>query len=71
VKDTPPHFRHLPDEELEQRRLKAQVERSERFRKLYKAMDLRVMGHKDGTLEVFWGGSRRSVLPGRGRGLPL
>ncbi len=48
-------FRHVPDEELEQRRLKAQVERSERFRKLYEAMDLRVVGHKDGTLEVFWG----------------
>ena len=37
-----------------------------RFRKLYEALGLRVVGHKDGTLEVSWGGGRCAGLPARG-----
>ena len=38
-----------------------------RFRKLYEVLGLRVVGRKDGTLEVIWGGGRCSSLRGRGR----
>lgn len=62
---TPERIRYLSDEELVEQRTKAQAERSERFRKLYEALDLRVVCHQDLSLEVSWGGGRCSVLRGR------
>lgn len=63
---TPESIRHLPEEELAEKRRAAEEERSQRFRTLYEALDLRVVCHRDRSLEVTWGGGRCSVLRGRG-----
>ena len=62
---SPESIRHLPEEELEEKRRTAEEERSQRFRDLYEALDLRVVCHKDRSLEVSWGGSQCSFLRGR------
>ncbi len=49
-------IRHLDGEELEEKRRAAEEERSQRFRQLYAMLDLRVVCHKDRSLEVTWGG---------------
>ena len=62
----PEAIRERTPEETEELRERAERERSVRFRDLYEALDLRVVCHKDRSLEVFWGGSYCSVLRGRG-----
>ncbi|MDP9477975.1 MAG: recombinase family protein [Actinomycetota bacterium] len=62
---TPERVRFLDEEELERRRNEERAERSARFRRLYDALNLRVVGHKDRSLEVSWGGGRCAVLRGR------
>jgi hypothetical protein len=58
-------IRHLDGEELEEKRRAAEKERSQRFRELYAMLDLGVVCHKDGSLEVTWGGDCSKWL-GRG-----
>ena len=65
---TPECIRQLPEEELEEKRRAAEEERSQRFRELYEALDLRVVCHKDRSLEVTCGGSQCSVSRGRSEG---
>jgi site-specific DNA recombinase len=55
----------LTDEERERREKEAERERSARFRELYELLDLRVVCHKDRSLEVTWGVDCREWL-GRG-----
>jgi hypothetical protein len=52
---TPERIRTLPDEELAQKRSAAEEKRAERFRELYAMLNLRVICHKDRSLEVTWG----------------
>jgi hypothetical protein len=49
---TPDSIRYLTEEELEEKRRAAEEERSERFRQLYAMLDLKVVCHKDLSLEV-------------------
>jgi hypothetical protein len=67
---TPDRIRHLPEEEVERRERKARTKRSQGFRELYETLDLRVVAHKDRSLEVTWSGGETILrCPGlRGRG---
>ena len=49
-------IRYLGEEELEAKRREAEEEQAARFRELYAMLDLRVVCHKDRSLEVTWGG---------------
>jgi hypothetical protein len=49
-------IRYLDEEELEAKRREAEEERAARFRELYAMLDLRVVCHKDRSLEVTGGG---------------
>ncbi len=62
---TPESIRHLPEEELAEKRRAAEEERSQRFRDLYEALDLHVVCHKDLSLEVTWGGAQCPEWLGR------
>lgn len=62
---TPKIIRQLDEEELEEKQHSAIEERSQRFRELYRMLDLQVVCHKDGTLDITWG-SGCSSLRGRG-----
>jgi len=53
---TPERIRYLPEGEIAQKRRAAEEERAARFRELYAMLDLRVVCHKDRSLEVRWGG---------------
>lgn len=59
---TPESIRYLTEKELEAKRRDAEEERSARFRELYAMLDLRVVCHKDRSLEVIWGGDCSSWL---------
>ena len=67
---TPDRIRHLSEEEIERREREARARRSQGFRDLYEALDLRVVAHKDRTLEVSWKGGETTLhcpdLRGRG-----
>jgi hypothetical protein len=62
---TPEGIRYLTEKELEEKRRAAEEERAARFRELYAMLDLKVACHKDGSLEVSWGGDYSNWL-GRG-----
>jgi len=66
---TPDRIGHLP-EEVERRERKARAKRSQDFRELYETLDLRVVAHKDRSLEVTWSGGDATLrcpdLRGRG-----
>ncbi len=47
-------FRLLSEEELEERHNEARRERARRFRWGYGLIGLKVVAHKDGTLEASW-----------------
>lgn len=53
---TPENIRHLPEEELAEKRRAAEEERGRRFRDLYEDLGLRATLDRDGTLEISWGG---------------
>jgi chromosome segregation ATPase len=53
---TPESIRQLSEEELAEKRWAAEEKRSRRFRELYAMLDLKVVCHKDRSLEVTWGG---------------
>ena len=53
---TPDRIRYLSEGELEEKRRDAEEERSARFRALYAMLELRVVCHKDGSLEITWCG---------------
>ncbi|MDP8901384.1 MAG: hypothetical protein M3N33_09655, partial [Actinomycetota bacterium] len=59
---TAERVRRLGAGDLEEKRRAAEEERSERFRQLYAMLDLRVVCHKDRSLEVTWGGDCSSWL---------
>ena len=65
---TPDRIRYLPREEVERRERKAK--RSQGFRELYETLDLRVVAHKDHSLEVTWSSGQTNLrcpdLRGRG-----
>ena len=67
---TPDRIRYLPEEEVRRREREARARRSQGFRDLYEALDLRVVAHKDRTLEVTWSGGEATLrcpdLRGRG-----
>jgi site-specific DNA recombinase len=67
---TPDHIRRLPEEEVAKREREARARRSQGFRDLYEALDLRVVANKDRSLEVTWGGGQDTLrcpaLRGRG-----
>lgn len=56
---TAERIRHLSEEEIERR--EARARRSQGFRDLYEALDLRVVAHKDCTLEITWGGGQTTL----------
>ena len=62
---SPKSIRHLPEEELAEKRRAAEEERSARFRDLYEALDLHVVCHKDLSLEVTWSGAQCPEWLGR------
>ena len=62
---TPENIRERTKVEVEELRERAQRERSARFRDLYEALDLRVVCHKDLSLEVTWGGAQCPEWLGR------
>ena len=45
----------LPEEELAEKRRAVEEKRSRRFRELYAMLNLKVVCHKDRSLEVSWG----------------
>src|SRR5215212_8159466 len=51
---SPEKFRRPPQEELEELPLAQERERAERYRSVYTSLGLRVIAHKDGTLELTW-----------------
>ena len=51
---TPGRVRTSTPEELAEKRLEARNVRSARFRDLYQSLDLAMVVHKDGTLDVAW-----------------
>ncbi len=67
---TSDRIRHLPEEEVAKRECEAMTTRSQGFRDLYEALDLRVVAHKDRSLEVTWSGGEDTLrcpdLRGRG-----
>jgi hypothetical protein len=67
---TPDRIRRLPEEEIAKREREARAARSRGFRDLYEALDLRVVAHKDRSLEVTWSGGEDTLrcpnLRGRG-----
>src|SRR5215213_9558911 len=58
---TPDRIRHLSEEEIERREREARARRSQGFRDLYEALDLRVVAHKDHMLEVTRGGGQTTL----------
>jgi hypothetical protein len=54
VLDTSSRIRHLPEEEVAKREQEAEDERAARYRAVYEDLGLRVVAHKDGTLEATW-----------------
>ncbi|MDQ3941745.1 MAG: recombinase zinc beta ribbon domain-containing protein, partial [Actinomycetota bacterium] len=52
---TPERIRFLPEEELAERRRAVEEKRARRFRELYAMLGLKVVCHKDRSLEVSWG----------------
>jgi hypothetical protein len=62
---TPERIRMLPEEELAEKRRAAEEVRARRFRELYAMLYLKVVCHKDRSLEVSWGADCREWL-GRG-----
>ena len=67
---TPERIRHRSEEEIGRHEREARARRSQGFRDLYAALNLRVVAHKDRTLEVTWGGGQTTLhcpdLRGRG-----
>ena len=67
---TPDRIRRLSEEEIERREREARATRSRGFRDLYEVLDLRVVAHKDRSLEVTWSGGEDTLrcpkLRGRG-----
>jgi site-specific DNA recombinase len=51
---TPNRIRHLTEDEIRERARKADDERAARYRAAYEDLGLRVVAHKDGTLEANW-----------------
>jgi putative hemolysin len=62
---TPDRIRFLSEEELAEKRRAVEEKRARRFRELYAMLDLRVVCHKDRSLEVTWGAHCHEWL-GRG-----
>jgi hypothetical protein len=60
---TPKRIRFLPEEELAEKRRAVEEKRARRFRELYAMLDLRVVCHKDRSLEVSWGTHCHEWLP--------
>ena len=52
---TPERIRFLPEEELAEKRRAVEEKRARRFRELYEMLGLKVVCHKDRSLEVSWG----------------
>jgi hypothetical protein len=52
---TPERVRFLPEEELAEKRRAVEEKRARRFRELYAMLNLKVVCHKDRSLEVSWG----------------
>jgi glycerol-3-phosphate dehydrogenase len=68
---TPERIRHRSEEEIGRHEREARARRrSQGFRDLYEVLNLRVVAHKDCTLEVTWGGGQTTLhcpdLRGRG-----
>ena len=51
---TQERIHHLPEEEVERRRRRAEDERAARYRAMYDDLGLSVVAHPDGTLEASW-----------------
>jgi len=62
---TPERIRFLSGEERAEKRRAAEEKRSRRFRELYAMLGLKVVCHKDRSLEIIWGGDCSKWL-GRG-----
>jgi hypothetical protein len=56
---TPERVRFLPEEELAEKRRAVEEKRARRFRELYAMLNLKVVCHKDRSLEVSWA----SIVP--------
>ena len=67
----PQHIRRRSDQEVAELRERRERERAERYRDIYRLLTLRVVAHRDGTLEVSgtFGGQR--LTPGEPRALEL
>ncbi len=51
---TPDAIRHLPEEELAEKRRAAEDEQARRYRSAYENLELGVTAHRDGTLNLRW-----------------
>jgi hypothetical protein len=68
---TPSRIRWRSPEEIEEIHRKNEAERSQRYRWVYGLLGLRVVAHKDGTLELAWRAGSKLLGPGEPRVMEL
>jgi hypothetical protein len=68
---TPEHIRQRSPEEIEDTRRRNEAERSQRYLWAYELLGLRVVAHKDGTLELEWRAGSKVLRPGEQRAVKL